>query len=86
MTILRQRMIHDMQIRNPSPHTQASYLQQVSQFAKYFNKSPAALGPEEIRTYQIYLTADRKLSPSSIHIAICTSFPLQAFPEKGVGL
>ena len=30
MTVLRQRMTEDMQVRNLSPHTQASYLQQVS--------------------------------------------------------
>jgi integrase/recombinase XerD len=70
MTMLRQRMTHDMQVRNLSPHTQASYLQQVSLFARYFDKSPAVLGPEEIRTYQIYLTTEKKLSPSSILIAI----------------
>src|SRR3984893_16223083 len=28
MTVLRQRMTEDMQVRNLSPHTQASYLQQ----------------------------------------------------------
>lgn len=42
MTILRQRMIEDMQVRNLSPHTQASYLQQVSLFARYFRMSPDA--------------------------------------------
>jgi hypothetical protein len=30
MTLLRQRMTEDMQIRNLSRHTQSSYLQQVS--------------------------------------------------------
>jgi len=34
MTSLRQRMIEDMQVRNLSPHTQASYLQQVSLIAR----------------------------------------------------
>ena len=41
-----------MQVRNLSPHTQASYLQQVSLFARHFDKSPDALGPEDIRTYK----------------------------------
>ena len=50
MTPLRQRMLEDMQVRNLSPHTQASYCQQVSQFARYFGKSPEDLGPEDIRT------------------------------------
>lgn len=33
MTPLRLRMMNDMQVRNLSPHTQESYLLQVSQFA-----------------------------------------------------
>jgi integrase/recombinase XerD len=70
MTILRQRMTEDMQVRNLSPHTQASYLQQVSLFARHFDKSPVALAPEHIRSYQIYLTNEKRLAPGSIHIAI----------------
>src|SRR5215472_15956983 len=70
MTNLRQRMTEDMQVRNLSPNTQASYLQQVSLFARHFGKSPALLGPEEIRTYQVYLTNERKLAPGSIQIAV----------------
>ena len=70
MTVLRQRMTDDMQVRNLSPHTQASYLQQVSLFARYFRTSPDALTPEHIRTYQIYLTNEKKLAPNSIHTAV----------------
>jgi len=70
MTILRQRMIEDMQVRNLSPHTRASYVLQVSQFARHFGKSPDQLGPEDIRTYQVYLTNGKKLAPGSIHVAI----------------
>jgi hypothetical protein len=40
MTSLRQRFIEDMQVRNFSPVTQASYIREVSGFARYFNKSP----------------------------------------------
>src|ERR1700756_1810080 len=70
MTTLRQRMTEDMQVRNLSPHTQASYLQQVSLFARYFRTSPELLTPEHIRTYQIHLTKEKKLAPSSIHTAV----------------
>jgi site-specific recombinase XerD len=34
------------------------------------NKSPELLGPEEIRSYQVYLTNERKLASSSILVAI----------------
>src|SRR5215470_20118257 len=69
MTALRQRMTEDMQVRNLALNTQTSYLQQVSLFARHFNKSPEALGPEEIRTYQVYLTNERRLAPGSVLIA-----------------
>jgi site-specific recombinase XerD len=59
-----------MQVRNLSPHTQRSYVQQVSLFARHFHKSPEKLGPEEIRTYQVYLTNDKKLAPGSVLLAV----------------
>lgn len=70
MTLLRQRMTEDMQVRNLAPHTQRSYLQQVSQFARHFGKSPDFLGPDDIRAYQLHLTRDRHLSASSILVAV----------------
>jgi integrase/recombinase XerD len=70
MTSLRTRMTEDMQIRNLAVHTQNTYLLQVALFARHFNKSPELLGPEQIRTYQVYLTNEKKLATSSILIAI----------------
>ena len=70
MTSLRQRMLEDMQVRNLSPHTQRSYVEQVSRYARHFDRSPDDLGPEEIRAYQVYLTTERQLTPSSICIAV----------------
>jgi len=70
MTPLRQRMLQDMGIRNLAENTQLSYLQQVSAFANHFHRSPEALGPEQVREYQVHLLEDRKLAPSSICIAV----------------
>jgi site-specific recombinase XerD len=70
MTALRQRMLEDMQVRNLAPNTQTSYVQQVSLFARHFNKSPERLGPEDIRAYQVYLTNEKKLAPGSVLIAV----------------
>jgi len=70
MTSLRHRFIEDMQIRNLAVNTQDYYVQQVSRFARHFNKSPLLLGPEQIRAYQVYLTNERKLAASSILVAI----------------
>ena len=83
MTPLRQRMIEDMQIRNLSPHTQTSYLQQISQFARHFGKSPTDLCPEDIHTYQVYLINERKLSPSSVLIAVSAiRFMYKVYPDS----
>src|SRR5215469_854833 len=70
ITPLRQRMTEDMQVRNLALNTQTSYVQQVSLFARYFNKSPELLGPEDIRTYQVYMTNEKKLAPGSVLIAV----------------
>jgi len=70
MTPLRKRMTEDMQVRNLALTTQTVYLQQVSLFARHFDKSPEALEPEDIRAYQVYLTNEKKLTPSSILIAV----------------
>jgi site-specific recombinase XerD len=63
-------MTEDMQVRNLALNTQTCYVQQVSLFARHFDKSPEQLGPEEIRAYQVYLTNEKKLSPSSVLIAV----------------
>jgi len=63
-------MTEDMQVRNLSPCTQTSYVQQVSLFARHFDQSPEQLGPEEIRAYQVYLTNEKKLAPGSVLIAV----------------
>jgi len=70
MTPLRKRMTEDMQVRNLSPCTQTSYVQQVSLFARHFDKSPEELGPEDIRAYQVHLTNEKKLAPGSVLIAV----------------
>jgi site-specific recombinase XerD len=63
-------MTEDMQVRNLALNTQTCYVQQVSLFARHFDKSPEQLGPEDIRTYQIYLTNEKKLAPGSVLIAV----------------
>jgi integrase/recombinase XerD len=55
MSLLRQKMLEDMRIRNMSVRTQKCYVCQLNKFAAHFNKSPEELGLQEIRQYQLYL-------------------------------
>jgi integrase/recombinase XerD len=57
MTTLRRRMMEDMQMSSLSPQTQAKYVQQVSLFARLFNRSPELLGPEEIGSIQTWISS-----------------------------
>jgi integrase/recombinase XerD len=69
-TLLRQRMLEDMQVRNLSPHTQQSYVQRVAQFSRHCGKSPERLGSAEIRAYQVYLIKEKRLAAKSISTAV----------------
>jgi site-specific recombinase XerD len=63
-------MLEDMQIRNLASSTQRAYVEHVSRFARHFGRSPARLGPEEIRAYQVYLTNEKRLAPASLVITV----------------
>lgn len=67
MTPLRQRMIEDMQLRNYATGTQRSYIHYVEEFANHYRLSPARLGLDEIRNYELYLIEERKFSPQSVN-------------------
>lgn len=71
MTPLRRRMIEDLTLRNRSPRTIESYTEQVAHFAKYFGRSPEDLGPEEVRTYLLYLVQERKVAWGTFNQAVC---------------
>ena len=62
MSTLREQMVADLQLRGLTPKTQKIYLREVSNYAKYFGKSPEELGEKELREYLLYLLNERKLS------------------------
>jgi integrase/recombinase XerD len=71
VTLLRQRMLEDLQIRHYSPTTIRLYLYAVRAFAKHFGKPPDQLGAEHIRRYQLFLTKEKKVSTSTYVMMIC---------------
>jgi site-specific recombinase XerD len=70
MTPLRQRLIHDLQLRNYSPRTVECYVSAVAHFARHFGRSPEHLGAEHTRAYQLHLLG-QKASWSRFNQAVC---------------
>jgi integrase/recombinase XerD len=62
VTQLRKRMQEELQRRNYSESTTICYLRQITEFAEHFGRSPAQLGPEEIKQFQLYLVQEKKVS------------------------
>jgi integrase/recombinase XerD len=71
MSILRQRMIEDLRLRNYAERTVETYVMRVAAFARHFGKSPDLLGPQEIREYQVHLVKARQSSWSVFNQTVC---------------
>jgi integrase/recombinase XerD len=67
MSPLRRRMLEDMQLRNFSTGTQRSYIHYVEGFANHYWINPERLGLDDIRSYQLHLIEQRRLSPPSVN-------------------
>jgi integrase/recombinase XerD len=71
MTPLRQRMLEDRQLRNYSPLTMHCYLRCVANFARHFGAAPEHLGPEQVRSYQLFLLQDKQLAWPPVVQTVC---------------
>jgi integrase/recombinase XerD len=71
MTILRERMIEDLQLHGLAKNTQARYVEAVRHLAEYHRKPPDQITEEELRQYFLYLTNVKKVAPSTLRIALC---------------
>ena len=67
---LRDQMLADLQLRGATPRTQKTYLREVSNFAKYFNRSPKELGEGELKEYMLYLMKQRHLSDGTFRFYV----------------
>jgi len=71
MTPLRRRMLSDLRTRNYAANTQKLYVQHVARFAAHFGRSPAKLGPKEVRAYLRHLVENKEVSWSYFNQAVC---------------
>jgi hypothetical protein len=62
MTILRERMIEDMQLAGLTESTQDTYLRAVRQMAVHFDRSPDRLSEQDLRGYLMHLREVRKVA------------------------
>ena len=71
MTVLRQKMIEDMQLRGLAERTQEAYLLAVSQLARHYHKPPDQIQEEELRQYFLFLKNEKHAARASCTIALC---------------
>lgn len=82
MTVLRQKMIEDMQLRGFAERTQEAYLSAVRQLAKYYHKSPDQINEEELRQYFLFLKNEKQAARATCTIALCG---IKFFFERTLG-
>jgi len=52
-------MIHDMQMRNLSPHTQHAYVRAVAKLAAYYKTPPDRIDREQVRAFLVHLVGQQ---------------------------
>jgi len=70
MTPLRQKMIDAMLVRGFSERTHRSYLDAITQLARYYHRPPDTLSTDDLQAYFLYMTRERKLSASTCRLTL----------------
>ena len=71
VTPLIQRMAEDMLLRNLAQKTIDSYTYHIGRFAIFIGKPVEDAVPEDLRSFQLHLVQERKVSWSSFNQAVC---------------
>lgn len=70
MTILRQKLIDELQIRGLSAETQASYVGVVSRLARHCRRCPDQISDGAVRAYLLHLLREKHHSASTLVVAV----------------
>ena len=60
-------MLEELERRNYSQSTVRAYVRTIRDLARYFNRPPDQLGPDQLRQYQAYLFRECKLAASTVN-------------------
>jgi integrase/recombinase XerD len=60
----------DLQLSGAKPNMQRSYLREVDNLAKYFNRSPEELGETELKEHLLSLIKERHLSKGTFRFYV----------------
>jgi site-specific recombinase XerD len=60
-------MREELERRNYSQSTVRTYVRTIRDLARYFNRPPNQLGPDQLREYQAYLFRERKLAANTVN-------------------
>ena len=71
MTLLRQRMIQDLQLRGYADRTVEAYVHAVAQLARFSQTSPDQLSEDQVRQYLLHLSTVQKVARGTHTIALC---------------
>lgn len=82
MTSLRCKFIRELTLRGRAERTIQGYVAWVAALAKYYNRSPDQLSNEQIRVWLAHLRSERRLSASSLNVAVQA---VRAFQEWVLG-
>jgi site-specific recombinase XerD len=70
MGAIKEKMKRDMEIRGFSARTRQTYLECVTQFVKYFMKSPDLLSLDDIHTYQLHMIKECQYATNTINLHV----------------
>lgn len=82
MTPLREAFLRELALRGMAERTQESYVGAIRQLAEHYHRPPDKLSDAELKSYLLYLSQERGLSPSTVNQAVCA---MRAFYTWVVG-
>jgi integrase/recombinase XerD len=70
MSILRQKLIDEIEVRGLSRNTKESYIGFISRLSRHYRRSPDRIRDEELRAYLLHLLREKKNGPGTLCIAV----------------